>query len=281
MAQARSLLERGRILLKNAGVEDFSFDCRCLLEHFCKISQDALLLNGDITVENEAEKQFLQACKRRAAGEPLQYILGKWEFMGLEFTVNENVLIPRADTETLVEYILKNHAGAPRVLDLCCGSGCIGISVKRLMPTASVTLADKSDAALKVAALNAKELGADVSVLCVDVMQGGAAYFEKDSFDIIVCNPPYIKTGDIKSLPRELGFEPRLALDGGADGADFYRALAESWAFPLSENGELIVETGFDTWDIAARIFESYGWRDIKTARDFGNIVRLVAAKKE
>lgn len=277
----RALQKRGYQILKRGGIESAAFDAWRLLEHICSVSRTDVIVNPlSAKVGKEDEDAFISACQRRADGEPLQYILGKWEFMGLEFEVNPSVLIPRADTETLVEYILSKYSGAPRILDMCCGSGCIGLSVKHFLPECDMTLADISKDALNAAQKNARMLGLDVKIMQADAKLGFEEYFSENTFDIIVSNPPYIKSKDMQKLSREVLREPHIALDGGEDGMDFYRALVTGWEPALKKGGEMILEAGFDTAKSIYSLFAECGYSDIVKRRDLGAITRLVAAKR-
>lgn len=283
---ARELMRRGTRLIAQSGIDSSSaaFDSRRLLEHFCKITKTDMVLNPSVTPKPETDAQYIRACQRRADGEPLQYIIGSWEFMGLEFEVNPSVLIPRADTETLVNYILNKHAVCEktklRILDICCGSGCIGIALKHFMPQSDIVLADISDSALNVAQKNARLHKADVTVVKADLLLGYENCFQDGEFDIIVSNPPYIKSTDMDFLQREVLHEPRIALDGGEDGMKFYRALALLWEGALKPHGEMILEAGYDTARGIYSLFAECGYSEITTRRDLGGIVRLVAAKR-
>ena len=198
-------------------------------------------IEAKFLLEASSDQAWLrQAVKRRLAGEPLQYILGEWEFMGLPFVVGPGALIPRQDTETLCEAALawlKKRPGA-RVLDLCCGTGCIGVSLGKLAG-AKVAFADISPDALALAQRNAARNGMD------------GAFFESDLldrvpgvYDLIACNPPYLTAQEMESCQRELTFEPALALYGGPDGLDFYRRLAAAWKDHVSFGGLLLLEIG-------------------------------------
>ena len=276
----KALQKRGAEILKNSGIDSAAFEVRLLLEQTFSVSYADIITNPKLEPDRRKAGRFISACQRRANGEPLQYILGSWEFMGLEFEVNPSVLIPRSDTETLVEYIIERYSGAPRVLDICCGSGCIGLAVKHFLPESRVTLADKSARALTVAERNACKLGLDVKLIQADVTRSYKKYFADGEFDIIVSNPPYIKSSDMEKLPREVLHEPRIALDGGEDGMTFYRALAIGWAGALKADGEMIFEAGYDTARDIYMLFAECGFRDINKKRDLGGITRLIAAKR-
>ena len=283
---ARELVRRGAQLMVQGGISGSSavLDSRRLFEHFCKITKTDMVLNPSVTPKPESAAQFICACKRRADGEPLQYIIGSWEFMGLEFEVNPSVLIPRADTETLVNYILEKYGNREksglRILDICCGSGCIGLALKHFLPQSSIVLADISENALIVAQKNSRRLGLDTEIVKCDLMPGYKNRFHDSEFDIIVSNPPYIKSTDMDFLQREVKHEPRIALDGGEDGMKFYRALALLWEGALKPHGEMILEAGYDTSRGIYSLFAECGYSEITTRRDLGGIVRLVAAKR-
>ncbi len=278
MTKAREIFLKGKEILKNSGGEAYAFDASVLFEHFCKISRAELSFT-DKQVQNE--NLFIESCEKRARGYPLQYIIGKWEFYGIEFTVNPNVLIPRADTETLIDYVLSHYSGKVSILDMCCGSGCIGLTLKKLLPDADVTLCDISEKALEVTRKNAEDLGLSVNIKQADLTKGGRYYFEDGSFDIIISNPPYITAEDMKKLSPEVRNEPKIALYGGTDGMDFYKSLAIDWKNTLKPCGEMIFESGYDTSDEIKTLFTELEYCDIKTRRDIGNIVRVVAAKRQ
>ena len=202
--------------------------------------------------EASADEDWLRtAIARRLRGEPLQYILGEWEFMGLPFYVGPGALIPRQDTETLCEAALAWLKPRPdaRVLDLCCGTGCIGVSLAKL-DGARVAFADVSPDALALAQRNAARNGVD------------GIFYESDMFthvpgvyDLIACNPPYLSAAEMKACQKELTFEPALALYGGEDGLDFYRRLAAEWAAHVRPGGLLLMEIGYAQGDAVGRLF--------------------------
>ena len=276
---ARLIFNDGKNILKAGGISTYAFDAACLFMHFCGISRAELVLN-EKTVSEKQREQYINACKIRAAGHPLQYILGHWEFYGIEFYVDKNVLIPRADTETLVDHILEDKRSDLRVLDMCCGSGCIGLTLKKHRPDWQVTLCDISDGALSVTRKNAKALGLSVTVKKADLTKGGRHYFKNGSFDIIVSNPPYICAADMEKLSAEVKHEPYIALYGGRDGTDFYRALIDGWQQTLAENGEMVLEAGYDTAKDIQALFTESGMSNIRTRRDINGITRLVSADR-
>lgn len=217
---------------------------------------DARLLSwGDSLRELAPEEvERLEALlKRRLAGEPVQYVLGSAWFMGLEFYVDARVLIPRQDTEALCEAALAFLRGkpSPRVLDLCAGSGAIGLSLAKLYPQAKVTLADVSADACAVMDKNRRRLGAEAEIVEGDLF----APLAGRRFDLIACNPPYIRAGELDSLQAEVQKEPRLALDGGADGLDVYRRIAATYKDHLSAGGALFLEIGWDEAEAVRALF--------------------------
>jgi len=215
----------------------------------------------------------------RLSGIPLQHITGRWEFYGLDFKVTEDTLIPRADTETLVEAALVfiNSREKVRLLDLCTGTGCIGVALARFSrnPITGI-LADISEKALKVAKENtiSNRVSGSVGVAVCDAFQPCPTVF--GSFDIITCNPPYIPSGDIDGLQQEVRHEPRLALDGGPDGLDVYRAVCKNFKGAIKEGGALMFEVGFDQAEQVKDIMLKSGFEDIALFKDLTGIERVV-----
>ena len=208
-----------------AGIENFAGEARILLEEF-----------GD-------EASLRTAVERRCAREPLQYILGKWAFFREEYFVSPDCLIPRADTEVLVEHLVKTLPKGARILDLCTGSGCIAISLLKNRPDCTGMAADISEGALALAKKNAAHNGVELPLLHADVTKPSTI---RDTFDCIVSNPPYIRTAVVDTLEAEVLCEPRIALDGGEDGMDFYRAIVRNFAKNLKVGGCFAFEFGYD-----------------------------------
>ena len=218
----REALRAATARLEQADVPDADVDASYLLASVLKEDTLAMRINGHCALTEEQEKAFDALCDRRAAREPLQYILGETEFMGLTFHVEPGVLIPRADTEILVEKALKVMPPNARVLDIGTGSGAIAVSLARLGQAARVTAVDVSDKALEIARKNAENNGADVEFVksdCFSALQGR-------KYDMIVSNPPYISDEEMQTLMPEVRQEPELALFGGGDGLDFYRRIS-------------------------------------------------------
>lgn len=236
-------LKHARARLMETGCLDPDIDARWIAEEGLGMTRQALVFESDRAIPMAKLIRLESMLDRRAAGEPVQYVLGSADFMGLRFKVDDAVLIPRQDTETLVEAALidlRQRPGQPALLDLCTGSGCVGLSLASLAPHARVTLADLSPEALEIARANQRALG-----LKVDVRQGDLfAAVAGERFDVITANPPYIPSGELEGLQREVRFEPRMALDGGADGLDFYRRIVGGAASHLAPGGALFLEVG-------------------------------------
>jgi len=225
---------------KKNNIENSVFEANLIVRTVLKLSPIDMVLSHEKEVEEKQEKAIREYEKRRILGEPMQYILGTQEFMGLEFIVDKNVLVPRADTETLVEEVLKENKGM-NVLDICTGSGCIGLSIAHYNKKAFVLGLDISEAALQVAEKNAEKLKLSDRVRFekTDIL----SQTPSGVFDVIVSNPPYIESAEIEKLQVEVkGHEPHIALDGGADGLDFYRRIINIAPKLLQEKGKLYFE---------------------------------------
>ena len=266
--------------LKAAGVESAQLEARELVCYGADKSREQFVRDMPLYVGDSVEKRVRDLVRRRLDGEPVAYIIGEWEFYGLPLDVSNEVLIPRLDTELLAEraILLARAAGeGARVLDLCAGSGCVGLAVAANVPECRVVLADVSEGALRVCKQNIRRCGLSAQVVCMlaDATQPPAANLW--DFDVIVCNPPYIPTGDIDGLDRSVrDYEPHLALDGGADGLDFYRAIASRWGNALSLNGTLVFEVGIGQIGEVEMIMAKNGFSDIKTYQDTAGIWRVV-----
>ena len=264
--------------LAASGCPDPDIDARWMAEDVLRMTRTDLKFEGEREVLPAELKRLDAMLARREAGEPVQYILETADFMGLTFHVDKRVLIPRQDTETLVENALIALGGmaSPAVLDLCCGSGCIGLSVKSLCPRAQVTLADVSKDALEVAKRNAGALGVDVDIRRGDLYKAVGAR----RFDLIVSNPPYIPHDELAGLQREVRHEPALALDGGADGLDFYRRIAEGAAERLNPGGAVYLEAGIgEAGAILELLNRHIQCADSGIIRDLNHIDRVVWAR--
>ena len=278
------LLTEGQNCLKEAGIAEYSLDAWYLFEHAFGMSRMQYLMRSVEKAETDeaALAVYKAGIERRAGREPLQHILGTQEFMGLEFTVNRHVLIPRQDTETLVETVLSAHKDrTATVLDMCTGSGCIAISLAKLGGYAHVEAADISEEALKVAEQNSAALLDEEHAVCFRHSDLFSAFDPtQDQFDIIVSNPPYIPSDVIEGLEPEVrDFEPRNALDGTADGLFFYQKLAEECGKFLNENGAVYFEIGHDQGEAVANLLSSHGFKDTKVIKDLAGKDRVVCGR--
>ena len=265
-----------RDILARAGIKSPGLEARLLIESATGMSRAAQIACAD--KELDCEQALLELAEKRAKRYPLQYILGSWSFMGIELKVGEGVLIPRDDTEVLVDLCLGylKDVESPRAVDLCAGSGAIGIALNRLA-NASVTAVELSDRAYYFLLQNIKNT--DITPLKGDVTECYNS-FEEEYFDLIVSNPPYIKTDELKTLQPEVGFEPETALDGGADGLDFYREITRLWTPLLKKGGAMAFELGEGQAEPVAAMLERHGYSDIKTALDLGGTKRAIIAVK-
>ena len=260
--------------LLSGGVEDAAFDSDNLVAFALKMTKTEMLINFDREVDSESEDRIFSLADRRISGEPLQYIIGEWEFYGLPFYVGDGVLIPRADTEILVDNaieFLKTRTNA-RVIDLCSGSGCIAISVKSHLPDLSVLAVELHEKAMGYLNRNVERNGVEIDVIKADVLAEPNG-FEK--FDAILTNPPYIETKTVETLSREVKKEPITALDGGEDGLVFYRAIAKNWLPQLKNNGRIFAEIGEDQAAAVTEIFENHGF-ECKTVKDLNGHDRVI-----
>lgn len=276
------LLKRGSKILEENGVEDFAFDAQCLLEHVFEIDRNGYFLKRFSAVDEDKKKVFLSLIERRAKGEPLQYIIGKWSFMDGEFSVGEGVLIPRQDTEILVEAaadFIKNNPDVKTVCDLCAGSGCVGISIAMMFPEIQVCCIELSDIAFSYLEKNIKLNNVrNVTAVKGDITKG-FEFFNLNDVDVLVSNPPYIETEEIKTLSREVQKEPFMALDGGTDGFDFYRVIGEKWLHFLKKGSFAAFECGETQARELSRIYSVYS-SDLNIIKDLNGIERVVSLIK-
>ena len=269
--------------LDQAGCDSPAFAAWQLIQYVTGKSRTELLIRMEEPVSEEEDSRLTQLAVRRAQGEPLQYLLGEWEFMGLPFAVGEGVLIPRPETELLCETALQflkdRSKGTERVLDLCAGSGAVGITVAAYFPQAEVTAVEKSADAFCYLTQNAEKNRVPVEAVRGDVLCPPDG-FEDGTFDAILSNPPYIPAGDLAGLQREVQHEPRMALDGGEDGLKFYRAILSLWTPLLKPGGLLAVECGIGQGKDIADLFQQRGIRDVRIKNDLSGIDRVVLGIK-
>lgn len=284
----KELIQIGETALIKANCIDSKLDAELLMLYLLKINKTQLFLKLPNFVDEKTCERYFDLIDIRASGKPVQYIIGEQEFMGIRFRVNENVLIPRQDTETLVEEVI-NHAknnktrGGYHILDLCCGSGAIGISLCKHIRDSKVIAADISTKALEVAKGNALISGVSKQIKFIesDLFSALKKGFRGNKFDIIVSNPPYIKSTVIPTLQREIvEHEPIIALDGGADGLDFYRRIIADAPKYLKKNGSLMMEMGYDQENDIKGLIEATGkYGEPIIIKDLAGLDRVVKCK--
>ncbi len=277
-----ALYRLGTERLTAAGIGEASLDARLLLEHICHTDRNALLVHAETEVEQARTQRYLDAVAERARRVPLQYITGVQEFMGLSFAVNEHVLIPRQDTEILVEEAMRELHDGMRILDMCTGSGCVLLSLLRYSNDCVGTGVDISAAALAVAGKNAAALGLEADFREGDLFAG----LESGSrFDMLVSNPPYIRTDVIPGLMEEVrSHEPLTALDGKEDGLHFYRRISREAKAYLNGGAGVFLEIGFDQGADVRRILEDAGYDSVEIVKDYAGhdrVARCIWQEKE
>lgn len=275
--------EARRALLATEDTQSAGQIARELLSNATGLTQEQVIANREKYVSEDTCAAVEQMTGRILSGEPLAYVLGEWEFYGLKLFVDKNVLIPRGDTCAVASLAIKKGLFLeqnPRILDLCTGSGCIGLAIASRVKDARVTLGDISKDALAVAKKNitANKLTGRVSCVQVDALGEPAAFLGK--FDMIVSNPPYVTAREMDELPPSVkDFEPSLALYGGADGLDFYRAISRNFAAVLKPGGYLCFEFGMGQGDDVCRILEENGYTILERSRDYNDRERAVLAQ--
>ena len=265
--------------LKRAGIDAATLEARELVCFGSGKSKDELTRDGSLYASPEVEARVRALVERHLAGEPVAYLIGEWEFYGLPLDISKDVLIPRPDTEVLAEQAIDyiKALGECRVLDLCAGSGCIGLAVASQAAQARVVLGEYSDAALKICRQNIRRNGLSGRVVPMPVNALEKPERSLGEFQCIVSNPPYIPRADIAELDESVkDYEPHLALDGGEDGLDFYRAIVEKWTDALTPGGRLYFEVGIGQADSVLRIMRARGYGDIQVVKDLHDIPRVV-----
>lgn len=282
------LVKQGQVKLFKAGIGDAGVDAWILLENICNISRTDYFVKMHDEVPCEYVSIYLAAIDKRLTHYPLQYILGEWHFMGLRFKVNENVLIPRQDTEILVVKILnmiqeefKNQDNI-KILDMCTGSGCIGISLAKLCNKVEVTAVDLSKEAIVVARENARMNDVkNIHFIESDLFKAFNMYNDQEPFDIIVSNPPYICSKEIESLMAEVkNFEPRMALDGDEDGLVFYKRIVDECNPYIKKGGYLAFEIGWNQAEDVKELMRSR-YDNLEVVQDLACLDRVVVGKRK
>ena len=276
-------LEARKALMQQEDPQTAGVMARELICHITGKTQEQFLTDRQKYVGDEQCVQMEQYVGRLLAGEPIAYVLGEWDFYGMRLYVNEHVLIPRDDTCAVTELAIKKAlflGEDPRILDICTGTGCIGLAVANRVKDARVTLADISQEALAVAKKNIQKqkLNARVCAVTADALQKPPAFLGK--FDLIVSNPPYITTDEMQQLPESVkDYEPHIALHGGFDGLDFYRSIIENYTSSLKPNGYLCFEFGMGQGDDICELLEKNGYTILERTRDYNDRERAVIAQ--
>lgn len=268
----RVLYQEGMERLQQAKIAEASLDARLLLEYVCGTDQNDMLLHGKREVEEKEVECYRRMISQRAGHTPLQYLTNQQEFMGLPFYVDENVLIPRQDTEILVEQIMRDGYDGKRILEIGTGSGCILLSLLHYGRGCQGTATDISEGALETARKNAGMLGLDPELIRTDLTAG-----VRGIYDIIVSNPPYIASDAIATLmPEVREYEPMTALDGGADGLEYYRRILLETKELLASGGKYYFEIGCDQGNAVKALLEEHGCRDVCIVKDYAGLDRVV-----
>ena len=273
----RECYEQGCRTLQAAGIEEAALDARLLLEAVCGTDRNDLLVHGEQPVAPEAEEKYLNWIRQRAEHIPLQQLTGEQGFMGLTFSVNEHVLIPRQDTEILVEEVLKELHDGMRVLDMCTGSGCILLSLLHYSNDCEGLGVDLSAEALEVAGRNVLKVLTPEKAEHAHFLQSDLFEKVEGKFEIIVSNPPYIASAEVEKLmPEVRDHEPRMALDGTEDGLYFYRRIIEEAGKHLVSSGMLFFEIGYDQGQAVSELMREHGYREVQVVQDYAGLDRVV-----
>lgn len=273
----RECYEQGCRILQAAGIEEATLDARLLLEAVCGTDRNDLLVHGDQPVAPEAEEKYLNWIRQRAEHIPLQQLTGEQDFMGLTFSVNEHVLIPRQDTEILVEEVLKELHDGMRILDMCTGSGCILLSLLHYSNDCEGLGVDLSAEALEVAGRNVLKALTPEKAEHAHFLQSDLFEKVEGKFEIIVSNPPYIASAEVEKLmPEVRDHEPRMALDGTEDGLYFYRRIIKEAGKHLVSSGMLFFEIGYDQGQAVSQLMRTEGYREVQVVQDYAGLDRVV-----
>ena len=273
----RECYEQGCRTLQAAGIEEAILDARLLLEAVCGTDRNDLLVHGEQPVMPQAEEKYLHWIRQRAEHIPLQQLTGEQDFMGLTFSVNEHVLIPRQDTEILVEEVLKELHDRMRILDMCTGSGCILLSLLHYSNDCEGLGVDLSAEALEVAGRNVLKVLTPEKAEHAHFLQSDLFEKVEGKFEIIVSNPPYIASAEVEKLmPEVRDHEPRMALDGTEDGLHFYRRIIKEAGKHLVNSGMLFFEIGYDQGQAVSELMRAGGYREVQVVQDYAGLDRVV-----
>ncbi|MDR0914512.1 MAG: peptide chain release factor N(5)-glutamine methyltransferase [Oscillospiraceae bacterium] len=262
----KQLYKQSADILANVGIDSPEFDARAIIENVCGISRAEFIANGESEVAQNIADTVLQLVARRATREPLQYVIGEWEFMGLKLKVRQGVLIPRDDTEVVTNAVLqflKNRPASeiennPQILELCAGSGAIALAVNANFKNAKITAIEKSPQAFAFLEENTAAHNANITLVQADIFTCHSNFADA-SFDVVVSNPPYIKDEELPLLQPEVQKEPQIALNGGVDGYDFYRCIADFWCSKLKNGGLLALELGEGQFEYTSELLQNIG----------------------
>lgn len=277
-----ALKKANQILIQN-NIDEVFLKSRILLAHILNVEKEYLIIHDDEVLLNLQENEFFKKVNKLCSGVPIQYLTNSQEFMGFNFYVDKNVLIPQPDTEILVENVIsiiknlqKSCQKEITVLDLCTGSGIIGVCLKKYLQNVNVLSSDISSNALEIAKKNANLQNVKIDFIKSDLFEN-----IDEKFDVIVSNPPYIKTDKINELSKEVKNEPRLALDGGQDGLDFYRKIIKESTNFFRKTGYLALEIGYDQKEAVENLFKNFKYKEIKIFKDLSDIERVIIGKYE
>ena len=274
----KELIDYGVKLLNDNNIEDSRIIAKVLAKYILNLNNNELVSNDNKEISEEEKTRYYLALIEIMQGMPLQYITNNQEFYGLDLYVDENVLIPQPDTEILVEEVInicKKYDGKIKILDICSGSGAIGISIAKNISNANIVLGDISEKAIEIAKKNAEKNGVSERVKFLKTNM-----FEniKEEFDIIVSNPPYIETKTIEELSKQVQSEPHIALDGGEDGLDFYRILSNDAKKYLKKDGYLCVEIGYNQRENVEKLLKERNYKNIYSKKDLSGNDRIIVA---
>ncbi|MBE6737752.1 MAG: peptide chain release factor N(5)-glutamine methyltransferase [Ruminococcaceae bacterium] len=266
--------------LKKAGADSPAFDTIWLMESVLGTTRQDITIYGEKPITEEQTERLFELAKKRIAGEPLQYIIGYWEFFGRRFYVGEGVLIPRDDTEVVLTSVFpflkeRDKSKPLKILDLCSGSGILAITLKKEYPLADVTAVEISDDAVSYLRKNAEYLGADINIIHDDIFNC-VGNFPDSEFDLIISNPPYVRTFEMQELQKEVSYEPALALEGGEDGCDFYRKIVPLYTRKLKAGGMLAFEYDGNQADVISKLMSAENFENIMVFDDLGGVHRAI-----
>ena len=289
MVTFRNVYEKGLKKLSEIKTEDAAFDCKVIFETAFGVDFNSFRFSDsfDNNANNPDEKKaesFFEMIEKRCEGYPLQYLAGDWEFFGLPFKVGEGVLVPRQDTETLVEFALSRFKEKKnlKICDLCAGSGCIGIALEKNLDCQKAVCVELSENAFCYLEENIRLNNSNVTAVKGDVLDESFVnnLNKTENFDLIVSNPPYLTKEDMNTLQKEVSFEPEKALFGGDDGCDFYRGIVRLWKNRLNDGGMMIFEIGIGQEDEVSQILIQNGFKNVRFKADLCGINRIVYGEK-